>query len=252
MREYEKEKKKYFILELIASSKEAKVIMDDNNYKIGRNGVGYATWIWTKDNISKDKELEIIKRLEDEYIEGLTPITCKKEFYETLLNHFQVSDYFEMAYLECNRLGKRKHSTGFVDKPNYGDKTTLAKYWIENVKELNQKEITMVEALQEIESWFEEGKTYVYRDTAGKVVSVASYMILDHTAKISHVFTPKEERRKGYCQNLIYELTKILLEEGYEPMLYTDYHYIPSNHAYKKVGYRENGILINCKIKRQE
>jgi predicted GNAT family acetyltransferase len=54
-----------------------------------------------------------------------------------------------------------------------------------------------------------------------------------------------EERKKGYAANLIYLLTNDLLERGFVPLLYTDYHYIPSNKAYINAGYEDEGILIN-------
>ena len=109
--------------------------------------------------------------------------------------------------------------------------------------------MTQIEAFEEVESWLEEKQFYVLKDTTGEVVSMAGYTTNGKRAKVTHVFTPKEERGKGYCQYLVYSLTKKLLEEGYTPLLYTDYNYKASNEAYKKVGYEDEGILINFKIK---
>ena len=41
----------------------------------------------------------------------------------------------------------------------------------------------------------------------------------------------------------------MLLEKGYETMLYTDFHYEASNKAYQKVGYQLKTVLINFKMK---
>ena len=80
---------------------------------------------------------------------------------------------------------------------------------------------------------------------------MASFEVESSTAKISHVFTSREKRGKGYCKSLIHELTKKLLEEGYVPMLYTDYQYLASNRAYKKVGFQEKGMLIQYTIEKE-
>ena len=89
------------------------------------------------------------------------------------------------------------------------------------------------------------GKFYVLRNSSGKIVSMASFSIIENTAKLAHVYTPIDERGKGYSANLIYQLTNNLLEKEYVPLLYTDYNYIPSNKAYINAGYEPQGILIN-------
>jgi predicted GNAT family acetyltransferase len=68
---------------------------------------------------------------------------------------------------------------------------------------------------------------------------------MDNQVKLSHVYTPIDERSKGYASNLIYTLTNELLEKELIPLLYTDYNYKPSNKAYINAGYEDTGILIN-------
>ena len=66
---------------------------------------------------------------------------------------------------------------------------------------------------------------------------MVSYGVADNQARLNHVYTPPEERQKGYAANLIYLMTNELLDKGLVPLLYTDYNYIPSNKAYINVGY---------------
>ena len=74
---------------------------------------------------------------------------------------------------------------------------------------------------------------------------MVKYKVSNGLAKLNHVYTPDEERRKGYAANLIYAVTKDMLEKGYGPLLYTDYNYLPSNKSYMNVGYVHTGVLIN-------
>jgi predicted GNAT family acetyltransferase len=71
------------------------------------------------------------------------------------------------------------------------------------------------------------------------------YSVNSDQAKISHVSTPVESRGKGYAANLVYEMTKKILDLGLVPLLYTDYKYAASNKAYINAGYEPQGILIN-------
>ena len=69
--------------------------------------------------------------------------------------------------------------------------------------------------------------------------------MVDNTAEISHAYTIPSERGKGYMPNLVYEITKLILSKGLIPVLNTDYNYLSSNNAYKKVGYKiDNYIFV--------
>ena len=61
-----------------------------------------------------------------------------------------------------------------------------------------------------------------------------------------------EERKKGYCANLIYDLSNMLLNQNITPMLYTDYNYIPSNKSYMNVGYTKDGILVSFYLNKED
>ena len=62
-------------------------------------------------------------------------------------------------------------------------------------------------------------------------------------ASINLVYTLPKERRKHYAENLVYQVTKLAVNEGLSPMLYTDADYPASNECYKKIGYVLRGSL---------
>ena len=248
-KEYKREKDSFYILEMIRNNKTSLCFTDQENYLIGRYQEGLPTWIWTKDNLLQEKEKEVIKLIKENYLKETSPFTCKKEFYKILSNNFQTTDYFEMGFLSCKKLKDIKLSSGFMDYPSREDKDCLKTYWVDFNKVINpDKKLTEEELEQEINKWYEEKNFFVWRNNSGKVVSVAAFKTEGKMAKISHVYTPIKERRKGYCASLIYSITKILLEKNYQPMLYTDLNYVASNAAYQKVGYEYKTTLINFKI----
>ena len=67
-------------------------------------------------------------------------------------------------------------------------------------------------------------------------------------ASINLVYTKEEYRRKKYAANLVYEVTKIALDNGYIPMLYTNADYKASNACYEKIGYELKGKLCTIKV----
>lgn len=251
VKEFLKEKDLFYILGIISSSDKSILYSDLDTYVIGQSAKNLPIWIWSKDNISSEKQTELKEELSKFLETGENKITSKKELYEILNKDFTTTDYFEMGYLSCDEVIKPSNKKGIFVRPNYSDVTTLAKYWIDNEKEMEKLDISMNDALEEVQGWIDSKTFYVLKDNSGKIVSMAGYSQLDNVAKITHVYTPKEERGKGYCKSLIYSLTKKLLEDGYTPMLYTDYNYEASNTAYKRVGFEEKGLLINYKIIKQ-
>lgn len=103
---------------------------------------------------------------------------------------------------------------------------------------------------EKIKNFIAQELEYVWVDVSGKIVSEAEYQLYGNRAKIAGVYTPIEERRKGYSANTMYYLSKLLLDRGIEVFLFTDYTYPNSNECYKKIGYEDEGYLINYDIKR--
>lgn len=235
------DKKRFFFLPIMEKDKDSIYITDNNNYAIGKSNV---IWIWNKEDISKEKIMEMLNILEKSFlIKKNNTITCRKDIYDEIKKIWDTSNKKELCYLECNHLRKIKLSSGFIDKPNYSDKIILANWWQDYSKDLSQ-EISFTDSLKEIENWMEDETFYVWREKNGKIVCMANYWENEGIAKISYVYTPKEQRNNGYCKSLIHELAKLLMDKGIEPMLYTDYNNISANRAYQSLGFENKEILI--------
>lgn len=117
------------------------------------------------------------------------------------------------------------------------DKQVLSQYlkgfWKDGLAEEKSDE----EANEKFEYYLKRG--YYVLEKQGKIVSQA--VIGRELLKgkgVSTVYTPKEERGKGYAYNLVYKLSEKCLDEGAEYcVLYTDAENPISNHIYEKIGY---------------
>lgn len=256
--EFVKDQYKFNIIFKNLDSPTLELYSDEKNYIICRGATKWPTWIWTKDNfdISKIDEIEQLIRL---YLtdEEKTKFTCKKELYDLLVSRgfteLNLDDYFEMGFLICKETKKPKSCDGVLSIPSEDDKAILVKYWFDDSQEMNGVDpITIEQARIDVDEFLQSGNFYVLRNSDGKIVSMASYGITGNQAKLSHVYTPIEERGRGYAANLIYHMTNDLLDRGYVPLLYTDYNYIPSNKAYINAGYEDTGILINFSCSKEK
>lgn len=250
-----KDKYKFYIALKILSSEQPLVYSDEENYAILQGHTEAPIWIWTKDDINQNYTSEIFECIRNFY-NTKVKMTCKKEFYDSIVNnkeiHLDDTHFFEMGSLYCNKTKQPKIIAGSMIKATERDVETLVDYWQKDNLEMHDTVIAKEQALNDVKAMIDEGNTYLLKDENKKIVCMASYNVIDNVAKINHVYTPIEERKKCYCANLIYNISNLLLSNGIVPMLYTDYNYIPSNKSYMNVGYIKIGTLITFKLKEEE
>ena len=249
--DFQKDKYKFNIIFKNLPSPDLELYSDEENYIICRGAKNYPTWIWTKDNFNKSLINEIEQLMEIYLTDNeKDKFTCKKELYDLLKErnfpYINKDDYFEMGFLICHQTKVPRECDGILSKPEENDRSILEKYWYDDNMEMNGVDpISIEQAQKDVDDFLKDDKFYVLRNPEGKIVCMVSYSITSNQAKLNHVYTPVEERKKGYAANLIYLMTNDLLEKGLVPLLYTDYNYIPSNKAYINAGYENTGILIN-------
>lgn len=256
--EFQKDKYKFYLISLNLKNESVMLYSDEENYVICRGAEGLPTWIWTKDGFNVSK-IEEIKNAMNLYLTDADKdkFTCKKELYDLLAStgydKLNTDDYFEMGTLFCRKTKQPRQCDGYITIPTLNEKTTLVKYWYDDSMEMNGvSPISMEQAEEDVQRMIDSNKFFIWKNNNDKIVCMVNYSIVDGQAKLSHVYTPVEERGKGYAANLIYTVTKNLLEQGLVPLLYTDYNYIPSNKAYINAGYEDTGILINFSCSKEK
>ena len=120
------------------------------------------------------------------------------------------------------------------------DKTTLKKYIKDFIIKAVRQECDDKKAEEKFNTYLEKG--YYVLEKNGKIVCQATTSrIMKYGKCVSAVYTPPEERGKGYAYNLIYRISKELLDSGDKYcVLYTDDSNPISNHVYEKIGYKRN------------
>ncbi|MEE5990998.1 MAG: GNAT family N-acetyltransferase, partial [Lachnospiraceae bacterium] len=93
------------------------------------------------------------------------------------------------------------------------------------------------------EDGIKTGTVYLWETTDGEFVASCNWHPANDMGSVGLVYTREEHRRKHYAEQLVYQVTKIVQDVGYMPMLYTDADYVASNACYEKIGYILRGKL---------
>ena len=166
--DFQKDKYKFFLITQNLKSASVLLYSDEENYVICRGAVGFPTWIWTKDGISREKVAEVEEAMK--YYLTDSPrdkFTCKKELYDYLLEDgfefLNREDYFEMGTLFCRNTKEPRKTDGQMDKPQPTEKDLLTKYWYDDSLEMNDTEpISMEQASLDIAKMINSDTFYVW------------------------------------------------------------------------------------------
>ena len=110
--------------------------------------------------------------------------------------------------------------------------------------------MTALEDVKERVSFFvREREVFLWEDQ-GKVVSMMKKSRpTQHGVTVSLVFTPQEERRKGYARTMVGACSKELLKEYEFCVLYTDMMNSTSNKIYQEIGYKKVVDSVHLEFK---
>ncbi|MGN7480609.1 GNAT family N-acetyltransferase [Priestia megaterium] len=88
------------------------------------------------------------------------------------------------------------------------------------------------------EAFIKAGRLFLW-EVNGKYVSIANATRpTAHNITINYVYTPLEERKKGYASSCVSTLSQLMLDEGFQTTsLYTDMTNPTSNKIYMEIGY---------------
>jgi predicted GNAT family acetyltransferase len=67
---------------------------------------------------------------------------------------------------------------------------------------------------------------------------------------VGAVYTPVNQRKKGYASSLVHFLSQFILDNGKKAGLFTNASNPTSNKIYQKIGYNPNGIVSDVEFER--
>jgi uncharacterized protein len=190
-----------------------------------------------------DEIMELAEKLYEDYpqVPGIIGETkLVKPLAEKIANlkNGQVEIQMEQRIYVLTKVKKEASKRGklrLVEKRDY----PIIEQWVyEFSHDVGLPFLSMEQAVQKAQEMFEQKRLYVW-EVEGNIVSMACWQRpTKRNVTIGYVYTPPEERKKGYASDCVSALTQHLLDSGYQTTsLYTDLANPTSNKIYMEIGY---------------
>ncbi len=243
--QYQKDIIPFQLLELI---KEFPILLvsDENSFVIGASHPDMPVWIWTADNISDEAKTELAEYFYNQFKErGKLKFVAKPIIAEMLSQPFIQNNkarktVINMQSFENRKVIPAKNQNVIIENPTENDINGIAICLCNFDKECFGEEnksptnyITIAEKLLNNQYCF------VIKDEDKVVAMAQSTRETDRYIAVSRVYTMPEYRKKGYASAIVAHISKLILDNGKIPTLYTDLSNPSSNTAYKNVGFVE-------------
>ena len=246
----ENDKYTFFVLSRIMGGKCELLLTDHERLIVCFTCSPYPVWIWTLDGASQD-DMERAYQLAKEHslLNGEHRFNLKYDLAHYFIkravaDNIKLSVTVNMYAYDCHKLIKPSvEADGAVHRCCSEDIDVLVDFLDLFHKETQIDQQNRDSYRLRAEAHINEGTTYFWKDKHGENVASCRFVPNGTMASISLVFTRPEFRRKHYAENLVYQVTKIVMDAGYVPMLYTDADYTASNACYEKIGYTLKGKL---------
>lgn len=240
----------FFVLSKIMGEECEFMVSDHKKVIICRSCPPYPLWIWTADDITNDElENAYLIAKEKGFIGSNMSINMKYNAAEFFINRaakdgISLSLKLNMFAYDCSEpIKPSEKADGCLYQCQNADTDELVHFlkMFHDTVGIDQK--NCCEYITDAKELIKSEKMFFWKNAESKNVASCKYEPNGKLASINLVFTLPEYRRKHYAENLVYTVTKLTIENGYIPMLYTNADYIASNACYEKIGYVLRGKL---------
>ncbi|MFA2829063.1 GNAT family N-acetyltransferase [Bacillus paranthracis] len=201
--------------------------------------------------ITEEDIVELAKKLAEVY-PNVPGLIGNKKIVQRLAEEIAVlankktTVAMEQGIYELKQVKKKWNGDEVFREVNI-DELTLIEQWIYQFCEDVNLPTTKEEAKQTAHTLITNHRLFGL-EVDGKLVSVAAKTRpTKNNITVNFVYTPKEERKKGYASNCVAALSQRMLDEGYKTTtLYTDLANPTSNKIYQEIGYEQiaESVLI--------
>ena len=240
----------FFVLKRLLGGENKLLLSDHKRLIICFSCEPYPVWIWNADELAEE-ELERAYGIckEHNLLDGKHRFNLKYELAEYFIERaaseeikFTIETNM-FAYDNPKPIAPDAACEGELYQCMTGDIDELVEFMDMFHTDVNMDRQTLEEYRKKASQGVENGSLYFWKDASGKRVASCNWSQNGDLAAIGLVYTRREERRKHYAENLVYQVTMIAKNAGFMPMLYTDADYVASNACYEKIGYVLRGKL---------
>ncbi len=246
----ENDKYTFFVLSRIMGGNCELLLTDHERLIVCFSCSPFPVWIWTADGADEDdmeRAYQLAKNhslLDGEHRFNLKYDLAHYFIKRAAVDNKKLSISTNMYAYDCRKLiMPTVIADGSIHHCTDDDVDELVNFLDSFHKELEIDQTDRGNYRLQAEAHINTGNMYFWKDSQGNNVASSKFTPNGNMASIGLVFTRPEFRRKHYAENLVYHVTKLAMDAGYAPMLYTDADYSASNACYTKIGYVLKGKL---------
>lgn len=250
------EEVRYNLLYLITGFDEALTIKShDGKVLFAQSSPRGNPWLWV-DRSLPEKEKEDVLKLLIEFLDeaSLTRVSSEPRTAEMFANLYgarynrSITRRMDMEAYDCPQVVKPEGVSGCLRPAQLEDVETVAQYLAGFSADGYGVVVDPASQMETAEMMIRQGGLYMWLvDDHPVSMAKIAHRSLRH-GRINAVFTPRNERRKGYAGAVVAGLCSILLSEGLIPMLYADMVNPASNRAYQKIGFIPSGQITDIRF----
>jgi uncharacterized protein len=201
--------------------------------------------IVSKSEDLKTEEIDQLANLLNENFADIPGLIGEKALINQLAKELTILRN-RIPYIQMNQrlyrldqVEKEPNHNGRLIKMGNDANLTLVKEWVYQFCIDIDERMSKDEAEVKAKELIRRGRVYGW-EVDGEVVSMANASRPTKTnITVNFVYTPLEERKKGYASSCVSALTKLMLESGFKTTsLYTDLDNPTSNKIYMEIGYK--------------
>lgn len=153
------------------------------------------------------------------------------------LKNQEASLKMDQRIYRLDKVKKAADAEGMLVKARL-EHLSLVTEWVREFMYIIGEPVSKEQAAKAGKAFIEAGRLFLW-EVNGKYVSMANAARPTvHNVTINYVYTPREERKKGYASSCVSTLSQLMLDSGFQTTsLYTDMTNPTSNKIYMEIGY---------------
>lgn len=250
----ERDRLAFSLLERILENGRPLILSDGEKCLLAQTDVTSPAWVWTRSDVPAETLEELLLALTALHSQGRLPSVVSKAGVSSLIvsafeGRIQSRGTLSAYRLDsfCPYAAEGELVPGNAVSPETAGELIrlLAASAGERISYETQRDMGR--------QFTQNANAYAWKTPDGCIASVAKIAFSSGKyADIHSVFTREELRNRGYAKALLTELCRRILEEGKTPMLYADRNYVPSNRAYRQLGFSEKARLSVLRMKQSD
>lgn len=145
---------------------------------------------------------------------------------------------------EARTISSGADPPGRMEQARESDLTLLCEWMVAFLSEIGDP---TNEVAAYVERRIAAGEIWIWIDGEVRCMSAATAPAIG-VSRVQYVYTPPSNRRRGYAEALVRNLTGHLRRRGLLPILFTQLHNASSNAIYRRVGYQAVAELIRYRF----